>query len=117
MNRLLLKKRVGGMRTGDFVSRFSLPSPPTKYIADISNPINQKIENAIFLIKENNIVRCVAIEVNDLDNCCLSLEFEDGTSRHHSTSFRLVVLPNKIAIRFQFENDQFSNTVTAEYDY
>lgn len=105
------------MRTGDFVSLFSLPSPPTKYIADISDSIYQKIENAILLIEENNIVKCVAIEVDDFDNCYLSLEFEDGTSMLHATSFHLVVLPNKIAIRFQFKNEQFAHTVTAEYDY
>jgi hypothetical protein len=117
MKRFLLKKRVGGIRTGDFVSLFSFPSPPTKYIADISDSINQKIENAISLIKENNIVRSVAISVDDSDNCYLSLEFNDGTNLSHATSFSLVVLPKKIAIRFKFTKDKFNNTVTAEYDY
>lgn len=117
MHQLELTKRVGGMQKRDFVSLFSLPSAPTKYIAAISDPIYQKIETAISLIKENDIILCVGLSVEDFDNCYLILEFDNGHSMQHSTKFRLVVLPKKIAIRFYFENETAKNTVTAEYDY
>ena len=47
MRQLELTKRVGGMRTGDFVSLFSLPSVPEKYFVNISTSLDNKLSRGI----------------------------------------------------------------------
>lgn len=118
MRQVELKKRIGGMQKGDFVSLFSLPSAPEKYFVNISTSLDNKLSRGIDMwSKYCNELESLDILVREEDNSELILEFSDGTQQLHSNIFSIRMARNQATFRFVFDNGTIARTVSAMLYY